>query len=234
MGRNMPFDDIAFWVGRCHGSAGLTLELGCGSGRITARLAAAGIPVLGVDRSTAMLQQLRLHWPEGVSRAPLACADIRTLPFSDGFDAVLCPYSLVTSLATEEDLQNTLTGIKVALRDGGTLSIDAFVPQPIVDTGVRQLAYRRPWRDRILERWQRISPLDDGRNRIEREYRVLAADLTELDRIHTWEIVRPYGPQELRYHLERCGYVIDALNWDYRDGGDEAGARFYAYTCRIR
>jgi trans-aconitate 2-methyltransferase len=78
------------------------LDLGCGTGRLTAELHAAigdGI-VVGVDRSAAMLREAaaQQYWHRGPhaleasplpSRVYLVRADGTHLPFNDAFDAVL-------------------------------------------------------------------------------------------------------------------------------------------------
>jgi len=78
------------------------LDLGCGTGRLTAELHAAigGGIVVGVDRSAAMLREAAAqhYWHRGPhaieagplpSRVYLVQADGTLLPFSDAFDAVL-------------------------------------------------------------------------------------------------------------------------------------------------
>ena len=59
MALNMPFDDVGFWSRACAARGQRVLELGCGSGRITAGLLAAGLQVCAVDRSAPMLAELR-------------------------------------------------------------------------------------------------------------------------------------------------------------------------------
>ena len=49
-------DDIAFFRRLAVAADGPTLELGCGSGRVTIPLAEAGVDIVGLDRSTAMLR----------------------------------------------------------------------------------------------------------------------------------------------------------------------------------
>lgn len=61
------------------------LDLGCGTGRLTAQLAATGARVVGLDRSAEMLAKARaadpqLEWIEG---------DARAFTFAEPFDAIL-------------------------------------------------------------------------------------------------------------------------------------------------
>src|SRR5947209_1485354 len=60
------------------------LDLGCGTGHLTAQLAAAGADVVGIDRSAEMIAQARHSSP--ALRFDLA--DARDLVFDEPFDAV--------------------------------------------------------------------------------------------------------------------------------------------------
>lgn len=59
------------------------LDLGCGDGRLSARVHALGCHVIGLDASLDMVQAARVH---GLA---VVCADGHALPFADAFDAVL-------------------------------------------------------------------------------------------------------------------------------------------------
>lgn len=66
------------------------VDLGCGTGRQTARLAAVGADVVGVDFSEAMLARARQR--PGAEGVRFMAHDLTaTLPFDDGaFDCVVC------------------------------------------------------------------------------------------------------------------------------------------------
>jgi SAM-dependent methyltransferase len=64
------------------------LELGCGTGRVTAQLAAAGYAVTAVDESSDMLARVR--------GAETVCAPIEGLELGRRFDAVLLFSNLLT------------------------------------------------------------------------------------------------------------------------------------------
>ncbi len=66
------------------------LDVGCGTGRVTAEIAAR-VPrggVVGVDRSPAMIETARSWLREHAPRATLVRADGSALPFNRAFDAV--------------------------------------------------------------------------------------------------------------------------------------------------
>ena len=60
------------------------LDLGCGTGHLTARIAARGAWVIGMDASPAMVEQARRNYPD----LHFLVGDARDFRFSEPFDAV--------------------------------------------------------------------------------------------------------------------------------------------------
>jgi ubiquinone/menaquinone biosynthesis C-methylase UbiE len=93
------------------------LEIGVGTGRIALPLAGAGIHLVGVDLSPAMLGRLR---EKGRAAVPVAVADARRLPFRSAvFDAVLACHVLHLVQAWAEVADEALR----VLRPGGTFLV---------------------------------------------------------------------------------------------------------------
>ena len=61
-------DDVEWYVHLAEVAGPWVLELGCGSGRLMAPLAAAGNQVVGIDASAAMLERAGGVRPGGVRR----------------------------------------------------------------------------------------------------------------------------------------------------------------------
>src|SRR5262245_12412249 len=60
------------------------LDLGCGTGALTAEIAASGAEVIGVDRSAEMIDEARKKFPQ----LQFEVCDARALPFSGEFQAI--------------------------------------------------------------------------------------------------------------------------------------------------
>src|SRR5580765_71061 len=117
--RTLGRRDIPFWRTLALQSEGPVLELGCGTGRISIPLARAGVSIVGVDRSEAMLSRARKRIRRGrlPSRVQLIRSDIRALPFpSSTFPLVMAPYGVLQSLLRERDLVATLAAVARVLK----------------------------------------------------------------------------------------------------------------------
>src|SRR5207237_8143924 len=87
------------------------LDLGCGTGHLTAQLAAAGADVLGIDNSPAMIEQARREYP----KLRFGLADARDFHFVEPFDAV---YSNAV-LHWVQEPERVITCVRQGLKPGG-------------------------------------------------------------------------------------------------------------------
>ncbi len=107
------------------GTPARVLDLGCGTGRVTVALAAAGHTVTGVDPSPAMLAAARakpgaeaVTWAEGTS------AD---LP-ANAFDVAVMTGHVAQVFVTDEAWARVLADLARALVPGGRLAFDTRDP----------------------------------------------------------------------------------------------------------
>jgi len=87
------------------------LDIGCGTGHLTAQVAAAGAHVIGIDRSSEMIRQARVAHPS----LQFEVSDARELSFARPFDAVFSNATL--HWITDPD--RAVTSISSVLRLGG-------------------------------------------------------------------------------------------------------------------
>ena len=83
---------------------------------------------------------------------------------------------VVEAVGADDDVARLFAGVRRALRPRGVFVVDAFVPRPAMANPDFTLDYRRPYDGGSLVRSKRVTPLPDGRNRIERRSEVVAGD----------------------------------------------------------
>jgi SAM-dependent methyltransferase len=98
---------------------GIVLEIGCGSGRLTRHLVAAGHRVLATDASPAMLDLAREALP-GTQFARLTLPDDPVPPV----DAIVGTGHALNYLDTVDGVHRALIALAGALNPGGLLALD--------------------------------------------------------------------------------------------------------------
>ncbi len=100
---------------RRHTAAGPALDLGCGTGLLAERVAAAGYTVTGLDPSRGMLRQLRRRRPD----LGAVTADGTALPFVDGAFALTYCVAVMHHVAEPAAVRRTLVEMVRVTRPGG-------------------------------------------------------------------------------------------------------------------
>jgi len=122
-------DQLVACCGTRFGAGATLLELGSGTGRIAAPLAAAGHRVVALDAALVMLHQDR-------SAARRVAADMVELPLADtSIDGALIAYNTLFNLETRERQQRCLEEVHRTLRPGGRLVVEAFIAPEDPDAG---------------------------------------------------------------------------------------------------
>ena len=128
-----------------HCPRGAALDVGCGTGVLSARLSAAGYAMSGVDPSDGMLEVLRARWPHVEARTASGTA----LPFADGsFDVVMC-VAVMHHIAAADAVRATLGEMVRVSRPGGRVLVWDHNP-------------RNPYWGRLMAR----VPQDTGEERL--------------------------------------------------------------------
>jgi trans-aconitate 2-methyltransferase len=208
------------------------LDVGCGTGHLTAEIAQSGAQVLGVDRSAAMVAQARHNFP----LLPFETLDACALPYRDAFDAIFSnavlhwvqpPDAAASSMA-----RALKPGGRLVCELGGRGNIQLLVEgayHALRQLGVHQPERFNPWYypsvaeySAVLERcgievtfallFDRPTPLQNGERGLETWFRMFGSCLMEpLDDARAPEFLRLVSNYAAP-HLLRHG------NWsaDYR------------------
>jgi SAM-dependent methyltransferase len=201
-------EDVDFYVEEALASGGPVVELACGTGRIAVPVAKAGVHVIGVDASTAMLEVAREYaGAEGVE-LDLRAGDMREPPVPERVPLVLIPFRSLLHMTTEAERLRVLTAARALLRPGGRLVFDVFAPSPadVEDTHGRWLE-REPG---IFER----ADWDEGA-------RTLTLSVRRGEEASTMELAW-LSPAEWRRLLDRAGFELEA-QWGWFDHRPNAG-----------
>ena len=219
--RTLGRRDVPFWRRLAADANGPVLELGCGTGRVTRPLARAGIDIVGVDRSDAMLARAarrakalrHIRRPRSMT---LVRGDIRQLPFaSASFPMVIAPYGILQSLIRPNDLTATLTSVARVVAPGGIFGVDLVPDVP----------NWREYRDRVQLRGRNgpahltlvESVSQDRKRRLTTFEQRYIERRGRQRREHRFELTfRTLTVPQMTRQLERAGFVVDSVLGDYR------------------
>ncbi|MFA7249000.1 MAG: class I SAM-dependent methyltransferase [Dehalococcoidia bacterium] len=218
--RGIP-GDVEFYRDLAVASGGPVVELGVGTGRIAIPTAAAGVEVIGIDRSPEMLAVARTRAEAAgvTSRLRLEAGDMRSFTVAEPVPLVTIPYRAFLHNLEDADQAATLRACRRALRPGGRLALNVFNPDL-----------------RIIERWQakgarHVEPFDgEGRIEAHHEFRPAARMVTSRLRWREGGDVRN-GSLTLRYVtraemeglLATAGFTVEALYGDCHGAPFEEG-----------
>jgi len=213
--------DVPFWRRVASGARGPVLELGCGTGRVSLPLARAGVDLVGIDRSAAMLarahrQTLKSSSPQRLKSFRLVRGDIRSLPFEDeAFSMVLAPYGILQSLIRPRDLTATLASVGRIVRRGGTFGIDLVPDVP------KWREYENRVQLRGRARGAQLTLIESVRQDPKRHLTTFEQTYVErrgtATREHRFDLTfRTLTVRQMTGQLERAGFRVDAVLGDYR------------------
>jgi SAM-dependent methyltransferase len=102
------------------------LDLGCGSGLLTERIARAGVSVIGVDGSRAMLRRARARCEDQAGRVTLLARDLAALRLPPRYALAVACHDVLNHLPSEAALRRVLASVRRALAPGGAFVFDAL------------------------------------------------------------------------------------------------------------
>jgi SAM-dependent methyltransferase len=124
-------EDIPFYVELAREADGPVVELAVGNGRVAVPVAqATGKPVLGIDISSAMLEQARANAEGAGVELELRQGDMSELALDEPAALIYCPFRGLMHLSGWAARRQTFERIAASLRPGGRFAWNAFVFDP--------------------------------------------------------------------------------------------------------
>jgi ubiquinone/menaquinone biosynthesis C-methylase UbiE len=106
-------------------SAGLTLDLACGTGSLTLELAKRGFDVYGLDASPEMLSAAQQKAADAGREILFVCQKMQQMDLYGGVDTAVCMLDSVNHITSAADLQESFRRIALFLNPGGLFVFDA-------------------------------------------------------------------------------------------------------------
>jgi len=106
---------------------GAALEFAVGTGRVALPLAARGVPVSGIELSTAMVEQLQAK--PGSERIDVTVGDMATTRRPGQFRLVYLVYNTIGNLTTQDAQVACFANAAAHLEPGGVFVIETGVPE---------------------------------------------------------------------------------------------------------
>lgn len=122
-------DDLHFYAGVAERVVGPVLEIGAGTGRVTAFLARRGVQVTGLEPSGLMIDRgyeraerdgLSLNFVQG---------DVRNFQLDERFPLIIAPFNSLMHLYTPNEQLDAMQNIHAHLQPGGQFAFDLYVPR---------------------------------------------------------------------------------------------------------
>ena len=136
--RTEIIDQHVAWIHQSvlSGNASRILDLGCGPGLYTSRLAKRGHDCAGIDYSPASIEYARNQGDAAGLSCAYVCKDIRTAAYGNAFDLVLL-ISGELNVFSPKDAKTILNKAQEALVPGGILALEAHTFEAIQAIGMR-------------------------------------------------------------------------------------------------
>ena len=200
--------------------AARVLDLGCGTGRLTLALAAAGHRVTGVDPARASLDAARgkpgaeqVTWFEGTARSSPTAA----------FDVAAMTAHVAQFVVAEEEWRATLQDLCRSLVPGGRLIFDSRDPR------AREWERWNPRDSRrtveladgsTVETWEDVTSVDTGTVTFDHHY-----VFSDGDRLVSTATMRFRDAEELHAAVTRAGFDVEHIHggWNREPVGSGDG-----------
>jgi len=120
--------EVPFYIDLARQQGGAVLELACGTGQLTVPIALAGLPTVGLDQSSAMLDVAKKRASAAGASVEFLQGDMRDFALGRDFNLIIVARNSLLHLLSTEDLLAALTAIRRHLAQDGVFAFDIFNP----------------------------------------------------------------------------------------------------------
>ena len=230
--------DIAFWQRLASAARGPVLELGCGTGRVALPLARKGATIVGIDRSSSMLDRAhkRVRRARLQPRVKLIRGDIRHLPFPDrSFPLVMAPYGILQSLLAERDLTKTLEAVSRVLKRKGTFGLELVADLPAWEEYSKRVSLKAERGPHGLPIRLIESVVQDRKKQVTRFEQEFVEGRGRTAIRHAFSLAfRTVTVPQMVNRLENAGLEVSAVLGDYQGGPWDMRAEVWIILARQR
>lgn len=182
------------------------LDLACGLGRHAIELAKCGFKVTGLDFNKQFLETARKKAKKGGLVVKFIQSDMRSLPFQNEFDAVICMYTSF-GYFNKKDNTKVLRNIARSLKKGGLLLLDLPSKEWVLNKLPRK-TWQKIRNEYILEE----RSFDKKRGFFKDEITVLSPNAKPKD---VCTFLYLYDPKEIKSKLNKQGLKVFRIFGDY-------------------
>ncbi len=194
----------------------LVVDLGCGTGRLTAMLADRGYDVAGVDLSPEMLAAAQETNRARRKPIPYLCQDMRRLDLYCTAGTFVCVCDSINYLLTDRDLHGTFQRVRNFLFPGGVFIFDFNTVHKYRDViGTRTITEDS---EDVSFIWENTFRAARSRNEAAITFFAREAD-GRYRRFEETHVQRGFTMGEMRRLLNRAGLKVLAA-FDERNGKD--------------
>jgi SAM-dependent methyltransferase len=119
---------VSYYLDLARQASGDVLELACGTGQLTAPIASAGLPAVGLDLSAPMLAAARQRAAAAKASMEYVLGDMRNFDLGRKFALIFIARNSLLHLHSTEDILAAFAAVRRHLAPGGIFAFDVFNP----------------------------------------------------------------------------------------------------------
>ena len=204
------------------------LDLACGTGELSVRLAKQGFEVTGIDLSEDMLSVAQEKAQASGVKIPFFQQNMANLEGQGQFDAIGIFCDSLNYLQTEEEVKSTFSNVHQHLQDNGIFIFDVHSVYKVTEVFINQTFALNE--DDISYIWNSFP--GDNPNSVEHElsFFVLDERTGKYDRIDELHFQRTYPIEQYSDWLDAAGFQLLEISADFKhqDPTEQSERIFFA------